>query len=378
MFSLQEGDETPWEELDDQQISNDGTDSIGKIEPFSRGEGVDSADPPPSTPPLNIIKDENGAPCPTISAPLSESLVPPRYGNVDQIPDNYNELGSSIPERLGSPLRQDSGIDSPGPRIDPQDDSRMDARADHHFDNRQPPKGLGRRATRYRNIDPTEPYTHPDRLAAQGELSGPPTARTLRRSQTAPDVSNLDRRVQLRDARRNTQPDNPRPRSPNKLHNSPSKPTSLIGVQSQTITTSNGGQIDPDALPLFPSPRGPETALVTVSLQDCTSYSSEGSYRPPKTIAEKPKLTFALLDEYRRAAEEHPGDPAIQLDYAMALNAASTVLIPMGGDLIRIAKSRENFNSEAYKIIKKLASPVFPLPKHVLMIGSRRIQRTIL
>jgi hypothetical protein len=97
-------------------------------------------------------------------------------------------------------------------------------------------------------------------------------------------------------------------------------------------------------------------------------------------IPEKPKLTFALLEEYRRDAKENPGDAAIQLDYAKALNEASTVLSPEQGmgDPKRIAKSRENYNAEAYKVVKKLASSVLPLLKDVLMIGGRGIQRTIL
>lgn len=170
----------------------------------------------------------------------------------------------------------------------------------------------------------------------------------------------------MRDVRRNTPPDNPRSRSPNKLQKSPPKPTGPIGVQSQTITTANGEQIDPNGLPLFPSPKAPDTtpaAAAAVPSQDRASYGSEGSYRPPMAIPQKPKLTFALLEEYRRDAKENPNDPAIQLDYGKALHEASTVLSPEQGmgDPKRVAKARENYNSEAYKIVKKLASSVlFP------------------
>jgi hypothetical protein len=70
---------------------------------------------------------------------------------------------------------------------------------------------------------------------------------------------------------------------------------------------------------------------------------------------------LALLEDYRRDAKENPNDPAMQLDYAKALLEASVVLsqeIGMG-DPKRIAKSRENFNAEAYKIVKKLSSSVY-------------------
>jgi TPR repeat protein len=77
-------------------------------------------------------------------------------------------------------------------------------------------------------------------------------------------------------------------------------------------------------------------------------------------IPEKPKLTFALLEEYRRDAKEAPNDPAIQLDLAKALFEASIVLSQEQGmgDPKRVAKSRENYTSESYKLVKKLASSV--------------------
>ena len=159
---------------------------------------------------------------------------------------------------------------------------------------------------------------------------------------------------------RRQSPPVPTSRSPNKLHKSPGKNAGPVGVQSQVITTSNGNQIDPNALPIFPSPdqNGPPPQGEN-GLQDRESYSSEGSYRAPRVI-QKPKLTLALLEDYRRDAKENPNDPAMQLDYAKALLEASVVLsqeIGMG-DPKRIAKSRENFNAEAYKIVKKLSSSV--------------------
>ena len=165
------------------------------------------------------------------------------------------------------------------------------------------------------------------------------------------------------DLRRQSPPQlQPQSRSPNKLHKSPGKPTGPVGVQSQIITTPNGNQIDPNALPIFPSPdQTAQTQGGGPPPSERGSYSSDGSnltVRP--RVIEKPKLTLALLEDYRRDAKNNPNDPAIQLDYAKALMEASLVLsqeIGMG-DPKRVAKSRENFNAEAYKIVKKLASSV--------------------
>jgi hypothetical protein len=181
----------------------------------------------------------------------------------------------------------------------------------------------------------------------------------LQRSQTAPEINGLDRGVQLRDLRRNSPPSKPRPRSPNKLHKSPPKPTGPVGVQSQIVTNPDGTQSDPNALPIFPSNNGDEPTPAS-DRQSHGSYSSEASYHAPIQIPEKPKLTFALLEEYRRDAKENPNDPAIQLDYSKALLEASTVLSPEQGmgDPKRVAKSRDNYNAEALKIAKKLSSSV--------------------
>jgi TPR repeat protein len=75
---------------------------------------------------------------------------------------------------------------------------------------------------------------------------------------------------------------------------------------------------------------------------------------------EKPKLTFAALEEHRRDAKENPSDPAIQLEFAKALVEAGSVLAQEQGmgDPKRVTKSRENYISEAYKIVKKLSSSV--------------------
>ena len=71
-------------------------------------------------------------------------------------------------------------------------------------------------------------------------------------------------------------------------------------------------------------------------------------------------MTFAALEEYRRDAKDNPSDPAIQLEFAKALVEAGSVLAQEQGmgDPKRVAKSRENYISEAYKIIKKLSSSV--------------------
>ena len=88
-----------------------------------------------------------------------------------------------------------------------------------------------------------------------------------------------------------------------------------------------------------------------------------------KRKLEKPKLTFALLEELRRDAKDNPSDPAIQLEFAKALVEAGTVLAQESGmgDPKRVAKSRENYITEAHKIVKKLASSVsFPAPPLLL------------
>lgn len=122
--------------------------------------------------------------------------------------------------------------------------------------------------------------------------------------------------------------------------------------------------MDPNALPIFPSPKSNPPP----SRDGNHSRESYASDRSVKRKVEKPKLTFALLEEYRRDAKDNPSDPAIQLEFAKALVEAGTVLAQESGmgDPKRVAKSRENYITEAHKIIKKLASSVYlssvPLP----------------
>jgi len=277
----------------------------------------------------------------------------PRAGNVDQMLDNYIEELGSPPQQYTSPPRADTRGD---PRMDPR--GGPPPRPDPRFNNPGP------RAPPFSDTAiPPDQYIPPDRrqLAAQVGLPGPPPPGLLPRSQTTPGISDLDRGVQGMDIRRQSPP-GATSRSPNKLQKSPGKNAGPVGVQSQIITASNGNSIDPNALPIFPSPdqKAPPPPGGNGPLQDRQSYSSEGSYRDQRVIV-KPKLTLALLEDYRRDAKENPNDPAIQLDYAKALLEASVVLsqeIGMG-DPKRIAKSRENFNIEAYKIVKKLSSSVY-------------------
>jgi len=151
------------------------------------------------------------------------------------------------------------------------------------------------------------------------------------------------------------------PRGPNKLQKSPPKQTSAIGVQPQRISGPNGATVDPNALPAFPEPENSRNS--TTSLENSRgSRSSEGSYGPPipPPNPERPPLTFQMLEEYRKDAKEHPNDTAVQLDYAKALSEASVVLAPEQGmgDPKRVAKARENYLSDAHKLVKKLASSV--------------------
>jgi hypothetical protein len=144
-----------------------------------------------------------------------------------------------------------------------------------------------------------------------------------------------------------------------------------VGVQPQVVTTANGTQVDPNALPIFPSPNAsPSRDGPPNGSSDRASYSSDMVARPPPPV-EKPKLTFAALEELRRDAKENPSDPAIQLEFAKALVEAGSVLAQEQGmgDPKRVAKSRENYISEAYKIIKKLSSSVDLLIGCLLIVG---------
>ena len=269
----------------------------------------------------------------------------PRTGNVDQMLDNYIE-------ELGSPRQQYASPPRPG-------DPRMGGppRPDPRFNN---PRSLPFSEPAV----PQERYIPPDRrqLAAQAGHPGPPRPGSLQRSQTAPEMNDFDTGVQKIDFRR-LSPPGPQSRTPNKLHKSSGKTSGPVGVQSQVITNTSGTEIDPNALPIFPSPeqKGPTPQQApNVPPPDRASYSSEGSYRGPPRVMETPRLTLALLENYKRDAKDNPHDPAIQLDYAKALLEASTALsqeIGMG-DPKRVAKSRENFISEAYKLVKKLSSSV--------------------
>ena len=215
---------------------------------------------------------------------------------------------------------------------------------------------------------PPDQYIPPDRrqLAAQaGGMPDLPTRGVLPRSQTAPAITLVDRGVQLVDRGvqqmdlRQTSPEPPR--GPSKLHKSPPKQASAIGVQSQRMSGPDGTTVDPNALPAFPEPENSRNS--GTSLQNSRgSRSSEGSYglpMPPPN-PEKPPLTFQMLEEYRKDAKEHPSDAAIQLDYAKALLEASVFLAPEQGmgDPKRVAKARENYVSDAHKLVKKLASSV--------------------
>jgi hypothetical protein len=277
----------------------------------------------------------------------------PVNGNVDELLDDYlEELGSPIMEKRRSPSRQDPR------RIDPRMDPRGDPRGEPRYDPRQQPRmnpGFERRTPPYSDTG-ADPYAPPDRRQLVHQATEPPGPGRLPRSQTAPGITDLDRGLQQMDLRRNTPPDltGRRSRSPNKLHKSPPK-QGPIGVQSQAITTVNG-TIDPNALPTFPSPKS--NADSHPRQTSVTSYSSDSSRPVPKK--EKPKLTFALLEDYRRDAKDNPNDAAIQLDFAKALFEAGNVLAQESGmgDPKRVAKSRENYIQESYKIVKKLASSV--------------------
>lgn len=179
-----------------------------------------------------------------------------------------------------------------------------------------------------------------------------------------PQPSDLERGVDRIDLRRYSPLDS---HVPNKLHKPPPKNAGPIGVQSQVVAAPIVQQADPNALPIFPSPERNSPENNNPQNQYNGDYymperQSSGSEPGTHRLPERPKLTFALLEEYRRNAKENPNDPAIQLDLGKALLEASVVLSQEHGmnDPKRVAKSRENYISEAYRIVKKLASSVQP------------------
>jgi hypothetical protein len=158
------------------------------------------------------------------------------------------------------------------------------------------------------------------------------------------------------------QPISPRNTSPNKLHKPNARPAGPIGVQSQTVVTATGQEIDPNALPIFPSPnKPPSSANVSSSANGVpqrSSYPDDRQSHASQDYPEKPKLTLAMLEDMRQQARNRQSDPVIQLDLAKALLEASTSLSQESGmgDPKRVVKARDSYIAEAYKIVKKLSS----------------------
>jgi len=270
----------------------------------------------------------------------------PNNGNVDDLLDDYlEELGSPI-ERPVIPQPYE-----PLPRGNPRYDQSQQSR-DPRLGRRTPPP-----------ISSEDLYSPPDRrqLAQAAQGPPPPGPGRLPRSQTAPGISDLNRGIGAVELHNRTTETAPRTRSPNKLHKSPPRVNTAIGVQSQTIMTPNGTTRDPNALPIFPSRNSASSnPPPSRSGRQSSERGSIGSDRPNSrpVPAPKPPLTFALLEDYRREAKDNPSDPAIQLDFAKALFEAGSVLAPEQGmgDPKRVAKARQDYMAEAYKITKKLAS----------------------
>lgn len=309
---------------------------------------------------------------------------PPSKGGVDDLLDDYlEELGSPDTEHAKPDYRNDARNPGPPRGFDPRangprSDSRMGG--DYRPDPRdrefrgQPSDQRGyppqpRRSPPFSDTGaPTDSYTPPDRRQLTANMT-PSNSQNFQRSNTLPEITSSFSNMDLQQPRRDSPPDLNHRRSPNKLQKSPSKQPGPLGAQPQIITTANGQNINPNALPTFPEPDRPPSKNPEQLQNTRTSVSSQGtgSRIPLAQIKEKPppkpKLTFALLEEYRRDAKENPSDPAIQLELAKALCEAGTLLSNEQGmgDPKRVLKSRENYWAESLKLVKKLASSVFLL-----------------
>ncbi|KAL8817193.1 MAG: hypothetical protein Q9223_003930 [Gallowayella weberi] len=84
--------------------------------------------------------------------------------------------------------------------------------------------------------------------------------------------------------------------------------------------------------------------------------------RPPREKSEAAAVTHEGLERLRHTIRKNPSDSQTQLLLAKKLVEATTVLANEGGraDAKTTARNRDKFNSEAYKVVKKLAQNGYP------------------
>ncbi|KAL8654291.1 MAG: hypothetical protein Q9226_003491 [Calogaya cf. arnoldii] len=139
-----------------------------------------------------------------------------------------------------------------------------------------------------------------------------------------------------------------------------------------------GPQSKPDALPAHPAPvraglmSGPPTNQASrpapvrqysAGLSSHTQTSSSPKpqiSRPPPEEIESVAVTHEELERLRQSAKRNPSDNRTQLTLAKKLVEAASVLADDGGraDARTTSKNREEINSEAYKLVKKLAQNI--------------------
>ncbi|KAL8683483.1 MAG: hypothetical protein Q9186_000523 [Xanthomendoza sp. 1 TL-2023] len=84
--------------------------------------------------------------------------------------------------------------------------------------------------------------------------------------------------------------------------------------------------------------------------------------RPPRETSEAAAVTHEGLERLRHTIRKNPSDSQTQLLLARKLVEAATVLANEGGraDDKTTTRNRDKFNSEAYKVVKKLAQNGYP------------------
>ncbi|KAL8915658.1 MAG: hypothetical protein Q9172_006789 [Xanthocarpia lactea] len=159
------------------------------------------------------------------------------------------------------------------------------------------------------------------------------------------------------------------------LRNGPG-PTGRSGPTSPPT----GPQSNPDALPAHPAPvraglmqhapanQPPRPPPVRQYPQGSSSQPQTSANprpqisRPPREISEPAAVTHEGLERLRQNVRKSPSDHKMQLLLAKKLVEAASVLADEGGraDAKTASRNRERFNSEAYKLVKKLVQSGYP------------------
>lgn len=141
-----------------------------------------------------------------------------------------------------------------------------------------------------------------------------------------------------------------------------------------------GSQSQPDALPAHPAPvraglmssppvnqpsRPPPVRQYSAGLSSHPQTSSSPKpqiSRPPRENSEPVAVTHDALERLRQSTKRNPSDNQTQLLLAKKLAEAASVLADDGGraDAKTTSRNRERFNSEAYKLVKRLIQNGYP------------------